>query len=189
MLLGWTTLTIQSDSLKGEISHEPRTLKVELYLIDSPAFVHYINKLHHQHPCVSYLFLPFEFSLNNYTYLCNWMNQGLKKFGLWFISNKSFWTLHWRLRRSLFKREERRPELRSGSLRTQRRLNDGSWYLLEGPLLAPFLLWTAMRVQVVGLGWPGCGVWATDGGRWRGAGPSMEGQSKFVILNVILSLS
>jgi len=33
------------------------------------------------------------------------MNQGLKKFGLWFISNKSFWTLHWRyLRRSLFKR-------------------------------------------------------------------------------------
>ena len=24
------------------------------------------------------------------------MNQGLKKFGLWFISNKSFWTLHWR---------------------------------------------------------------------------------------------
>ena len=34
-------------------------------------FVHYINKLHHQHPCVSYLFLPFEFSLNNYTYLCN----------------------------------------------------------------------------------------------------------------------
>lgn len=24
------------------------------------------------------------------------MNQGIKKFGLWFISNKSFWTLHWR---------------------------------------------------------------------------------------------
>ena len=81
-----------------EISHFPRTLKVKLYLIDnSRAGFLYNNNLHQEYPCmIFYLFLPFEFSLNNYTYLCNWMNQGLKKFGLWFISNKSFLTLHWR---------------------------------------------------------------------------------------------
>jgi hypothetical protein len=45
-------------------------------------------KLQEQYPCYFYLF---EFFLNNYTYFClNWMNQGLKNFGSWFISYKSF---------------------------------------------------------------------------------------------------
>jgi len=47
------------------------------------------NKLQEE---ISLFFWPFwVFFLNNYTYFClNWMNQGLKNFGSWFISNKSF---------------------------------------------------------------------------------------------------
>jgi len=85
----------------------PRTLKFKLYLIDYSRLVFlYNNKLHQAYPCVIF-FTYFNFlsflKITTHTSV-NWMNQGLKKFGLWFISNKSFWTLHWRFRRSLVKR-------------------------------------------------------------------------------------
>lgn len=69
--LGCTTYNTVRLLLFWEISHFPRTLKVKLYLIDNSRFL-YNNNLHQEYPCcmIFYLFLPFEFSLNNYTYLC-----------------------------------------------------------------------------------------------------------------------
>jgi hypothetical protein len=61
-------------------------------------------KLQELYPCYFYLL---SFFLNNYTDFClNWMNQGLKNFGWWFIIiNKSFLNFALAVWRSLVGRE------------------------------------------------------------------------------------
>jgi hypothetical protein len=63
--------TISQTPVLWEISHLPRTLKVKLYLIDNSRLSFIIITYIKNIPVYDfYLFLPFEFSLNNYTYLC-----------------------------------------------------------------------------------------------------------------------